>query len=385
MESKLLSRSPMKKTKFLLATLITAALSLTGFVPAQAEGEVSTYTITYSTSGSSGGLAPVEQEVSTDPDVTSVTATVASNRTLFKSGFEFRGWTTGANGAGTLYISGSNIVLTANITLYPAFGGTLTFAANGGTGSAASTTADYTLGRAITLPLVGTLARTNYKFLGWRKDLAVKTYQAGGSSYTVTEATTGNFSLYATWGRSVTFNLNGATIGSTPAEMIWVDTDVPLVLKTPAEAGLKKRGFDHTGWSTSLSGSPVSNNFLPTLAEQVLYASWVAQPTQQTFRIDFRTNKKTLLSYSNSRLSRMLSILDPQAVFPKQRIVVFLQSKRFVTQSSALGKARIKYVRKALRDAGITAKVVWSNETRSGGSAREAKNNRVIAKVQWVN
>jgi hypothetical protein len=191
--------------------------------------------------------------------------------------------------------------------------------------------------------------------------------------------------MYATWGRSVTFNGNGATVGSAPSAMTWVDTDVALVLKTPAQAGLFKRGFDHVGWSTSTFGAAMAISYLPTLAEQVLYASWKAQPTKRTFRIDFRPNKKVLLPYSEARISNLLDLLDPDAVFPKQKVTVFLKSKRFVTQSSALGKARIKLVRAALKDAGITAKVVWSNETRSSGSKNQAANNRVIAVLQWVN
>lgn len=374
------------KARVALTGLLAVLISLHGFVPAKADGVVSTFTITYSTSGSTGGSAPTAANFDTEPDASSVVATVSSSSgSLFKSGYDFRGWTTGSNGGGTFYLPGASITLSDDITLYPAFGGTITFSANGGTGSPASTTLDYTLGRAATLPLVGTLTRATYKFLGWRKDLAVKTYQAGGSSYTVSDPVSADFVLYATWGRSVTFNVNGATIGSAPSELIWVDGDVPLTLRTPAQVGIKKRGFDHIGWSTSTTGTPVSNSFLPTLAEQILYASWQTQPTKRNFLIDFKPNKKSLASYSSSRLNRMINLLDPSATFPKQKIVVFLQSKRYVTQSSSLGKARINVVRRALRDAGISAKVVWSNEVRSTGSAKLGKNNRVIVKIEWKN
>jgi hypothetical protein len=370
----------------IIAAIVAISLSVLGAGPANADGEVTTYTITYSSLGSTSGVAPSAESFETAPNENSVRVTIAlGSGSLIKSGFTFRGWTTSSEGTGSLYLSGSEITLRSDLTLYPAFGGTITFAANGGSGTPASSTIDYILGRSITLPAVGSLNRATYSFLGWRYDLASRTYLTAGRSYTVSDAPTGNFSLYATWGRTVSFNVNGATIGSAPANLIWVDGDVPLILKTPAEAALKRRAFDQVGWSISTTGGVVSNIFIPTVAEQVLYASWAAQPTNRIFRIDFKAGKRAFKPSAEARIRTMVQLLDPEAVFPKQKIVVFLQSKRYVTQSSALGKARIKAVRRAIREAGIEAKIVWSNETRSSGSPRLGKNNRVISSVRWVN
>ena len=264
--------------------------------------------------------------------------------------------------------------------------GTIDFLPNGGSGEPSDSALSYNAYETLTLPTVGTLAKSGFKFLGWRKDQSVRTYQRGGSSYTVTDESAGDFNMYATWGRTVIFDSNGGTVGGDPANKTWIEGEASVTIHAPGESEIYKRGFDHIGWSTvSYGATLVPQVFVPTLPEQTLYAVWRVQPTRQTFLIDFRPNKKTLAAYSVGRLNQMTSLLDPDAVFPKKKVVVFLQSKRFVTQSSALGMARIKYVRRALKEAGVKATVVWSNETRSGGTAKPGKNNRVIAKLRWVN
>jgi hypothetical protein len=79
------------------------------------------------------------------------------------------------------------------------------------------------------------------------------------------------------------------------------------------------------------------------------------------------------------------AILSPTATFPKQRIKVFLGSWRHSSQPSSLGKKRIATVRKILQDAGIVAKFLNSNDSRSSGSPRDPRNNRIDLISEWRN
>lgn len=75
----------------------------------------SSYTITYSGNGNTGGTAP-------SPTVGSGLVTLATNTgTLVKTGYTFNGWNTYANGLGTLRAVGSTYTLNADVTLYAIF------------------------------------------------------------------------------------------------------------------------------------------------------------------------------------------------------------------------------------------------------------------------
>jgi uncharacterized repeat protein (TIGR02543 family) len=76
---------------------------------------------------------------------------------------------------------------------------TVTFSANGGSGSVSSMTANP--GSSITLPIGSALSRSGYTFGGWNTNASgTGTNYNAGASYTVT----GNVTLYANWGSSVT-------------------------------------------------------------------------------------------------------------------------------------------------------------------------------------
>jgi len=72
---------------------------------------ITTYTVTYNGNGNTGGSAPAAFE-------TSGAFTVAAVGTLEKTGYNFTGWNTAADGSGTPYSAGTAAVATADITLY---------------------------------------------------------------------------------------------------------------------------------------------------------------------------------------------------------------------------------------------------------------------------
>jgi uncharacterized repeat protein (TIGR02543 family) len=78
------------------------------------------YTITYDGNGNTGGSAPVDNNVY----ATGIQVVLAGNTgAMVKTGLEFLGWNTLANGSGTDYFSGASITMgSSNLTLFAKWG-----------------------------------------------------------------------------------------------------------------------------------------------------------------------------------------------------------------------------------------------------------------------
>ena len=165
-----------------------------------------TFTITFKGNNNTGG---------TMSQVTGITCkgskTLPAN-TFTRTGYNFNGWNTNANGTGTQYAAGATISnITSDITLYAQWKigtYTITLNANGGSGHTTSVTATYnsaTLSSAITNP-----TRTGYAFKGWYSSSSggsmvididgklqanVSGYTGANGVWTATSAKT----LYAQW------------------------------------------------------------------------------------------------------------------------------------------------------------------------------------------
>ena len=158
---------------------------------------------------------------------------------------------------------------------------TVTYDANGGTGSVVDSLSPYAAGSAVTVLGPGTLVRSGYLFTGWNTaaDGSGIAY-AAGSTFVVGGATT----LYAQWTLityTVTYNSNGATGGSVP-----VDPSSPYIpASTVTVLGpgtLVRSGYAFAVWTTAADGSGSSysvNNTFTVLANTVLYARWVGPGT----------------------------------------------------------------------------------------------------------
>ena len=368
------------RSKARLFLTVAIAISLTGFgiAPAYANTAV----LTYVSTGATSGTAPTSEAVNRNS-----TVTLKAPGTLVKTGLTFKGWSTEANGGGTFYaFPGTIAIATADVTLFPAFGGTVTFNNSGGFGSASSTSLEFVENRSFTLPGQGTMSKTGFTFSGWKDGTTATTYTSGGSSFVLGSSRTSSTVLYAAWTRMVQFSLNGATIGAVPAAQVWLENTPGLTLPSEINSGILRRGFNHVGWSTSSNGRPTSAfGFIPSGTSTFLYAAWSAQPTRQNVKIDFEPRTANLTATAIARLESLKTTLSPTATFPKQRIKVFLGSWRHSSQSANLGKKRIAAVRAILRGAGIDAKFLSSNDSRSSGSARDARNNRIDLISEWRN
>ena len=364
------------KSKRLVAATVLALIGAT-LVPAPAQA--ANFTVTYSTAGSTSGSAP-----STATVAEATTYTTASTTTLAKTGFTFNGWNTAENAAGTPYTAGGTFTMpAANVTLYPVWRGTITYDVNGGSGTPTVSTQAFNLGAAATLTTAGTLSRTGYAFLGWKTSTTATSYTAPGGSFATTGLTAGP-TLYATWGRTFSFNINGATVGATPSNREWVELASGIDL-SGIGTDLKRRGYDFAGWSTAVGGAVLTSAFTPTINSQVLYAAWVAQPAKRSLGFYVTPKRYSLTPETKTVLADFARTFDKAALFPKTSITIFVGSTRHSSVSASLGKKRIDAVTKYLKSLGVTAKFLYSNDVRKTGKATDKVNNRVRIISTWVN
>ena len=112
----------------------SAAITLTSDVTLYAKWTALTYSVTYSGNGNTSGTAPDSQTKTYGVSLTLRTNTGS----LAKTGYNFSGWNTATDGTGTDYAAGASYTGNAALTLYAKWTTntfTVTFKANGGTGS----------------------------------------------------------------------------------------------------------------------------------------------------------------------------------------------------------------------------------------------------------
>lgn len=211
------------------------------------------------------------------PAITTQTASSSTNLTsnsFTRPGYTFTGWNTAANGTGTAYSNNASYSFSANITLFAqwsANNNTITFDANGGTGTMSSqsiaTDASATLNS-------NTFTRTGYTFAGWATTAGGAVAFANGASYTMG---TSNATLFAVWNAnnySVIFNGNGSDGGTMANQTI-----AAFATATLTANAFTRTGYTFTGWNTAADGTGTSyaNSASYTMgtANVTLYAQWV--------------------------------------------------------------------------------------------------------------
>ena len=181
---------------------------------------MSDQSILFDPNGGVGVMAPQNEALNTVAPI--------SPNTFTRPGYTFTGWNSMANGSGTTYANNSNVQFTTSATLYAQWTSasfTVTFNANGGTGSMASESSP---GPA--LLTTNTFTRAGYTFLGWYGVVSGVggIYYGDGASYSFRWSIT----LYAQWeiqapsaplsltahvkGSSLTLNWTAPTSGNPP-------------------------------------------------------------------------------------------------------------------------------------------------------------------------
>ncbi|MDR0635496.1 MAG: InlB B-repeat-containing protein [Treponema sp.] len=243
----------MKKNRFLFGLpamllalgLVLSACDLLG----EKENEPKRYTVTYDANGGSG-TAPSSQTVNSGTAIT-----LAGGSGLTKAGYTFSGWNTSASGTGTLYAAGASFTVTADITLYATWivaSGiqyTVTYDANGGSGTAPPAQT-VNSGAAITLADGSGLTNSGYTFSEWNTSAdGAGTPYASGASFTVTS----DITLYAKW------SLPAAAVpGSTLQDALeWLDSNAEqggvYTITLSADETITPRALSYSGQTVSIS------------------------------------------------------------------------------------------------------------------------------------
>jgi uncharacterized repeat protein (TIGR02543 family) len=230
------------------------------------------YAVTYDGNGSTGGTAPTDGN---SPYASGATVTVLGNTgSLVKTGFSFNNWNTLSNGSGTSYAPAATFIISSNTTLFAQWTAlspyTVTFDANGGSGSMSDETSN--VPAALT---ANSFTNAGYTFIGWNT-------ATDGSGTSYSDGDTYSFSadvtLYAQWTSLptfiVTFDANGGS-GSMTNEA----NNVPAALTTNT---FIRTGYTFSGWNTAADGSGTSYADGATYdfsANVTLYAQWAAVST----------------------------------------------------------------------------------------------------------
>jgi uncharacterized repeat protein (TIGR02543 family) len=198
--------------------------------------------------------------------------TLASGSGLAKSGYAFNGWSADASGAGASYNAGSSYTPASSVTLYAKWTAvqyTVTYNANGGTGTAPSSQT-VNAGSSVTLASGSGLTKSGYAFSGWSADAsgAGSPYNAG-SSYTPASSVT----LYAKWtvvAYTITYHLNGGpNNGANPMSYTIESSGITLAAPTLTN-------YSFGGWydNAELTGGAVAGIPAGSTGDREFYAKW---------------------------------------------------------------------------------------------------------------
>jgi uncharacterized repeat protein (TIGR02543 family) len=367
-----------RRSRRAIAILVTSTLALVGLTgissPAYAGTDVDVFY-----SGNSIGT-PTPSSLTIDRDAIPLLA--ASSVSGSRTNYNFGGWSLTTGGEA---LTGSTYRFSSTATrldLYAVWNTTVNYSTNGAdSGSPAGNTVSetYRLGQTLTLPTVGTMVKSGYAFGGWMPSTVSATRS---TTYTAAAGALGAPTLYAAWIKTVTFNANTSTSGTIPGAQVYVAGGTALKLPVVSELTLRKTGYEFAGWSTSATGTPVTNpgSYVPLVAQQTLYAIWRVQSTKATARVFFKPGKSVL------RAAQKLIIRDMvDSLRGKSAIKISLAATRARSNAKSLGKARNTAVVNYLKSLGVVATYSRTNTIGKGNLSTALKNNRVTISASWTN
>jgi uncharacterized repeat protein (TIGR02543 family) len=229
--------------------------------------------VTYNGNGNTAGVTPVD---GTDY-LQGASVPLAARGTLERSGFDFAGWNTQADGLGTEH-SGATFVMSGAKTLFAQWRSRLTYDANGATGGSVPTDSQsYRPGQAISITTnSGELVKTGLSFAGWNTQPDGK-----GTQYFPgdTRSNTGATTLFARWIATVSYDQNPPS-GFTNRffsldEQGYLPGDSFVVPEYP-DPPFTGKLFD--GWTTNQPGTGTRYQPGDTVTAQSntkFYAQWV--------------------------------------------------------------------------------------------------------------
>jgi uncharacterized repeat protein (TIGR02543 family) len=262
-----------------------------GSSPTPGPSPSGTYTVTYLGNTNTGGTAPTDG--SSPYNSGSSVPILGNSGTLARTGYQFGGWNTAADGSGTNYVGGDTFNITQNTTLYANWiiGGVrlLYDPGTGGSGTPppSSGTTYPTFSTQPVVDNTGTFTRSGFTFAGWNTSaLGTGTSYPAGSNVTMANINS-LITLYAQWtpvvpsNVNLTYNVNGGT---------GTDIVTPYNLNTAAPISGQPGTFTNGslifyGWNTlqnPTTSSPgisyPAGSTITMNASKTLYAQWGNSP-----------------------------------------------------------------------------------------------------------
>lgn len=205
--------------------------------------------------------------------------------TFVRTGYDFAGWNTSADGSGTSYADGASLTIKEDLNLYAQWtvqSCTISFDANSGSGIMASQSFSFTdLPKTLTS---NAFTREGHTFTGWNTSAdGMGTAYSDGETITDKNWAAGNITLYAQWQintYSVTFNSNGGND---------VDSQTVNWGDCATSPTSEKTGYNLEGWYTDSALTNKFNFDTPIKQNYTLYAKW----TEQTRTVKFVSNSGT--------------------------------------------------------------------------------------------
>lgn len=256
-----------------------------------------TCTVIYNASGGSGSTA-------SGVHTYGIAKTLTPNG-FTRTGYTFAGWATSTGGS-VVYSNGHNVtnltpVNGATLTLYAVWTTntyTVSYNANGGSGSTVSGSHTYDAAKALT---VNGFTRTGFTFAGWAASAGgAAAYSDGQNVLNLTAVKNATVSLYAVWTPhtcTVDYNANGGS-GSTDSSSHTYGVAITLTAN-----GFTKTGYTFAGWAISAGGAVIYSDGQNVVnltavngATITLYAVW----TTNSYTINYNANGGLSITASGS-------------------------------------------------------------------------------------
>ena len=230
-------------------------------------------TVTYNANGGSGTV-PVDSNTYT----AGATVTAGGGGSLSMAGHTFSHWNTKSDGTGSSVNQNDTFTIgVQNVTLYAIYSSTytVTYSANGGSGTVPVDSNNYTAGAPVTSKSASSLSMAGYTFSHWNT-------MSNGSGNSIAQNAifvmgTQNVTLYAQWNPVtiyyITFDKNdNAATGTMPEQGIPGGTTANLT-----SVQFAKTGWIFAGWATSPTGPAAyadGANYPMGTSNVTLFAKW---------------------------------------------------------------------------------------------------------------
>jgi len=242
------------------------------------------YKISFSANGGYGTMDPQYFSYDTPSPIRATGYT--------RPGYDFAGWNTEADGSGTLtYMDGGSYSASEDKILYAQWtpkNFTVSFNANGGSGSVASISVPYLTQKNLT---PNSFTRAGYEFAGWSTSATGSVEYGNGGIYTMLNSE--NVTLYAVWAPTtyrVYFYPNGGS-GNISFQQFEYGVAQNLDSNTFTRANYTFKGWASSPTATTADYTDGASYTLPTTPPAAIYLYALWEP--ETYTVTFDSNGAT--------------------------------------------------------------------------------------------